>query len=160
MQWWTERSPREKLLLGVAGGLGVLIILYQFLFVPLTAYRADAVRDYQRSDALLTEMRAGAAEASALKTVAERRIRRSDQPLRVTVTASAHQAGVTITRIEPARDGGLSVWIEEVGAQPLHRWIKDLHADHGIAVSKASIHRHEDRPLVRAQIQFAGSEGS
>ncbi len=155
MQWWQDRTGRERLLIAGAGGLCAILALYQFVYVPVLAYRDSAYRSYLQAEALMQDVAAGAAQANALKQVTARRSA-SDEPLRVTVTTSAHRAGVSITRLEPDANGGLSVWVEEADARVIQGWIADLQGDHGITVEKATIRRHDGKPMVRAQILFAG----
>lgn len=154
MTWWQERTQRERMLIGGAGGLLAILIVVQFIIVPLQTWRDDAAQAETRARTMLMDIRQGVMEAESLQAVETRRGQSNGKSDRVTITSSAQLAQVRISRLQPGTDG-LTVWIEEVDALDLQRWIASLNEEHGITVHKATIDRIDDRPLVRAQLQFA-----
>ncbi len=162
MKWWRDRNPRERLLIAGAGAAALLAGAWEFGYKPVVAYREDARQAFVRSKALLDDVTVRAGELKAMQALSSGKAPRADQSMRVTITTTAHDMGVTISRLEPESSGGLTVWFEEVGAEPLHGWIARLQEDHGITVGKASIRRHDSKTAVRAQIllvQGSGGQG-
>lgn len=160
MRWWQERTPREQALLSGLGLLLAVLAVWQLVLSPLAQWREAAAQSYLQADELLEQVRRGAAEAQALQAVAVRRETARGGSLRSTVTATARQAGITISRLEPSDDGGLTIWLEEADAQEMQAWLAGLYRDHGIAVGRATVRRHDSREAVRAQISFEGGGAS
>ncbi|MGB6319439.1 MAG: type II secretion system protein GspM, partial [Litorimonas sp.] len=51
LSWWSEREPRERLLLAVLGALAGLFALVFFLVLPVMDARTDAERALDRARA-------------------------------------------------------------------------------------------------------------
>ncbi len=160
MQWWTERTGREKLLIAAMGFVLLTVGLFQFVYKPLQAYHVTAERRLDQAAALFEEIASGARQVQALRATTEERGDGDNRTLRTTVTVSAFQANLTITRLEPEGTDGLNVWIEEADVQTMQRWLVDLSREHRITVRKATIRRREEGSAVRAQFLFSRSGGA
>jgi len=156
LTWWSDRSERERALLGGLGGLLLLFALYFLVYAPLRSFSDDAYANYRSAAALLDEVEAGAREAETLKA------RRSRGPgagsLRSIASSSAASAGVAITRIQPEPGEGLNVWLEDVDAKALYGWIVALDETHGVGVARASIRANDRRDTVWAQLLLVGGD--
>lgn len=155
MQWWFERQPRERLLLGTVGALVVVLALIQFALLPLLSYRAAARDQHATALALLQEIEAGARTIQAQRAI---QAKRPDGSMRTLVAAAASDIGLSITRLQPVENTGLDVWLDNVGAQLMYAWIARLQ-DQGVPVVRAVIQRTDDA-TVSAQITFAVGTGS
>jgi len=155
-QLWTDRNARERRLLAVAGGLLALLLLWQFVLKPVADYRANARLAYERAQARLVTMQRSAGEAMAL--MAERRggQAKAAEDVRGAAMASARAKGVTVTRLQPMEDGGVTLWIDGADTRILYDWVVMLERDHGITVIKASLSANDGAATVRAQLQLAG----
>lgn len=150
---WLERSERERTMLLAALTLAGLVGFYQFIHIPLSDYKAAAEWRYTMAQSLYREVRAGAADARAVKE-AGRAQPKQDITIRSAVSATARDAGLQITRMQPMEDEGLNLWIDEADAKLLHRWLLGLQENYGISVGKASIRGNEGKGTVRAQLML------
>lgn len=154
---WSERSPREQVLLAGAGAVIALVVLIQFVALPLLDYRDAAARSYETAASLLDEVRMDAAEVIALR---QRGVAgpapAAAASVRAVVGRSARARGLGITRTSPGAAGELTVWLDEADSKLLHGWLVALQREHGITVSKAALSANMDAPTVRAQLRLKG----
>jgi len=155
-QLWMERNERERLLLAIAGGLMALLVLWQLVLKPVAAYRADAQAGYERAQERLEEMQRAAAQAAALMARSRDGEASPTGDVRGIAMAAARAKGLTVTRLQPNDDGGLTLWIDGVDTRVLYDWVVMLQKDHGIVVQKASVSANDGAATVRAQLQLAG----
>lgn len=146
--FWQERTSRERALLMVAGGLCLLVALYQFGWMPLADYRARAAARLAAADRLYVDV----AQGARLVAAARQDDQKADaRPLRLLASANARDMGLAITRLQPSGEEELSIWFDHVDSRLLWRWLVALQRDHGVSVIKATIQRDDDQPTVRAQ---------
>lgn len=150
-QWWDDRAPRERALLTGLGALFGLLMFYQFIARPLVNYRRAAGETYAAAVGALAEVEAGAAGLQRLRAAAAPQ---TDVPVRTLASAVAVDLGVPITRLQPAENGTLDVWFDDVATPQLFTWIARLQEKGGAAVLRAVIQKN-DGATVRAQITLA-----
>ena len=46
-EWWSDRQPRERTLIAGVGALMLMFAVFQFLILPLAAYRASARAEHE-----------------------------------------------------------------------------------------------------------------
>jgi len=141
--WWGRRSPRERLLLGVAASVAVAYLLFVGAARPLFAARAEALATIARHDALLA--RVVAAPEGNVAPVP------TSEPVAAVVTATAPGYDLTIRRIEAEGDGA-RVEIEDAGFPELILWIEELERDHALRVVGIEIDRRAEPGLVGARL--------
>lgn len=146
MAWWHERNAREQLLLKGLAAVAALIILFQFVYAPIKSYRDGALASYQNATALLAEMEEGAARAAAAP-LAEGSTD-DGRSVRVVATELAREMGVTITRLSPSEEDGLTVWLDGTEGPLMFRWLLRLRDEHGVRVRRAAIHKGNAAGLV------------
>lgn len=152
--WWEERTPRERILLLALLTAGIVLAAVQLVWLPLDRAQERAVRARDAARLILADVQAAASRAGQQ---AKTNVPATDDP-RGTVIRTAREANLTLTRLEPGQDG-LSVWMDEVKADELHRWLGRLQADHGLEVRRASVRANDDNATVRAQILFGAGNG-
>ena len=147
VEFWNTREPRERLLLGVALALSLALAVYQFLWTPALSFQSKAKRDYAnaQSDFSLVQQSVGSLNGPVNTTG-------SQAPLQSVVVDVAGVYGLTISRIEPASDGGLNLWFEAESPNGLFAWLSDLHANHGVFVGKASMRTVQNGEAVSANL--------
>ena len=150
-QWWAERQPRERMLLACVGTLVVVFAVFQFLIMPLAAYRAFARDQHDAALAMLQEVEAGARTVQTLQAAAGER---PEGAARTVVATTATELGLAITRLQPLESGELDVWLDDVASPLLYAWVGRLQ-ERGIPVTRAVIQKN-DGATVSAQITFAG----
>ncbi len=126
--FWSLRSPRERLMLK---GLGVVLaglLLWFGVLSPLNAATAWARAGRQ----------AAAADLAAVNALARVGTARAPHPagrgLAGVVDVAAAASGIVIERRREEGDGRLTVWIAAVQPRILMQWISGLRTGHGVSV--------------------------
>ncbi|NNC38123.1 MAG: type II secretion system protein M [Acidimicrobiales bacterium] len=151
MKFWTEREPREKILIGAALGLVALIIGSQFIVKPLMAYPDTQQVKLEQAERDLAEMKKGQVLLSG-PTPVDKQIVNANQA-QTMITNSAQQTGLVIARRQPNGETGLTVWIEDAESKLLYNWLDDVTGTYNVELLGANINRN-DGGTVRAQLTF------
>lgn len=144
--WWSGLSPRERVLLGVLGGLLALALLVYGVVKPLQAARAEAIADIRTYETLSARVRA----AGTLVTTPV--ARRQGAPADVAI-ASAAAVGLTVT--PQATPEGVRVTLTDVAYDTLLAWIADLSATSDLRVRHLSVRRGPAAGRVAATVDLA-----
>lgn len=130
VDWWTTRSRREQIMLGVMAALLLGFLLWFGVAAPLRTAAKDASAHLTRAlgdeavvDAAVAEI-ARLGEAAPPPTAAG--------PLDQLVTDTAAEAGLKIIRIEATADGAVQAVVSGPSTQVLP-WIATLQSEHAIA---------------------------
>lgn len=157
MNWWMERTERERWLLAGVGGLLALLMLWQFFYRPVVDYHRDAEQSYAAAQDRLEDMQQAASQVAALQGRSSGEARDAGgQSTRSLVMASAQAAGLAVTRLQPGEDDSLTVWIDDADARLVYDWLVALQEKFGVSVQKASLSANDGAATIRAQLQLAG----
>ncbi|HEX2558750.1 type II secretion system protein GspM [Phenylobacterium sp.] len=141
MRWWSERSGREKALLGVMGAAVGAFGLWYGLYAPLLAVRERAL---ERHDAaLVTQAEVGRAVARIRGLQARAAAPAASTSPEEAVAATAMAAGISLARTEPDPEGGLRVAADAVSATALFPWLGLLQREHGLAARNLTVVKGE-----------------
>lgn len=135
---WEGLSPREQMLVGVAGGALALTLLYLGLVMPvlgLAGRGSDRVASAEQQLGVMTRLAREYAELDARLSGVEARIRaqRGRQNIRTLLESLAQQTGVRIDSMEERQAGKSDHYVEtkvEVMLKhvTLNQTVKYLHA--------------------------------
>jgi general secretion pathway protein M len=148
---WTEREPREKVLIGVALGLVFVLLLGQFVIKPMMNYPVAQKRVLEQAERDLNVMRDGKLALMGAKPQVRQALEVNEA--QSMITNSAGQNGLAITRRQPNGDTGLTVWLETVDSKLMYQWLDELTGKYEISVLGANLNRNDDG-TVRAQLTF------
>lgn len=148
--WWRAKTRNEQFIIAGLGAAGVVVALWLLVLKPVFAYRAGAERSYASAVELLNEIQAGAAEAQELRKTVDQPAVRADEPFRVSAGGSARALGLSVARVQPSQNGGLTLWLEDADPKLLYRWLVRLEQDYGAPVDKITIDRNPGATTVRA----------
>ena len=151
MKFWTEREPREKVLIGTAAGLLALILGSQLILKPLMAYPKNQQLKLEQAERDLAQMKQGRIILAGPAPVDKQNINANQA--QTMITASAQKNGLTIARRQPNGESGLTVWIENAESKLLYNWLDDITANYNIELLGANVNRN-DGGSVRAQLTF------
>tara|TARA_R110002124_G_scaffold109244_6_gene261968 strand:- start:128 stop:601 length:474 start_codon:yes stop_codon:yes gene_type:complete len=155
IDWWDKRSLRERTLLGAAAALLALIILLQFILVPLfssrssAALRADQASrtlDLMTSRGLSPATGVGAPVGPAMDADARRRA----------VLEAATRRGLSIARLQVSAEGVVTVQIDETSAENVFAWLYDLRTNASLEASRATMN-DAGAGRVRSSFEFGGT---
>lgn len=140
-RWWSERSGREKVLLGVMGAALAAFTLWYGLYAPLLAARERALVRYQAAVQAQGEVGRAVAQIKALQGRVTAPAPASAPEEAIAATAAA--AGVPLSRTEPDPEGGLRVAADAVSATALFPWLGLLQREHGLAARHLTVVKGE-----------------
>lgn len=152
-EFWTSRTPRERLLIGAAVFLAGLLLTQFGIVSPLRAANADARLGLEAAsrqlDVVSTEVtRNGPAVYTATKA--------SDQDLRTGLLTIATARGLAVSRLQASDDGRLILQFDSASPTLIYAWLADTEQAYGAAPDRATLFA-EDGGVVRASFEFAGA---
>ena len=151
-QRYRAMERRERLLLHIAGAVGLVAILYAGVFSPAYDFREAALARYAQQQDRLDWMRAHEAEA---------RRRNSDDPasaspdrsLLTLIDSTARDANVRLTRYRPESDGSVNVVIQQQPFNDVLRWT-GLLVDEDLRILQAAIDAEDAQGIVNARLSI------
>lgn len=151
-QRYRAMERRERLLLHIAGAVGLIAILYTGAFSPAYDFRETALARYAQQQDRLDWMRAHEAEA---------RRRNSDDPgsvdpnrsLLTLIDSTARDANVRLTRYRPESDGSVNVVIQQQPFNDVLRWTGLLVAE-DLHILQAAIDAEDAEGVVNARLSI------
>ncbi|MGF1462886.1 MAG: type II secretion system protein GspM [Maricaulaceae bacterium] len=161
MTWWRELAPRERMLIAMAAAVTVLAGGWQFVVAPAFAHRARAEARYEAALGLLAEIEAGTAQLIALGPQDQDGPPEPLEPRRLqpALIIAARAAGAPLTRLAPADDGEVEVWLDDAEPQTVYGWLQALERQHGVQAVRATVRRNDDGQTVRANFRLANPSG-
>lgn len=147
--FWSLRTPRERLLLQ---GLGIVLAGLLLWFGVLTPL--NAASGWARA-----ERQAAAADLAAVNALARGGATpAAGRGLAGVVDVAAAASGIVIERRREEGDGRLTVWLTAVQPRILMQWISGLRTGHGVSVVGMSVAK-ADASSLTAEVTFerAGS---
>lgn len=159
LAYWQGRTGREQVLLGVMGVMLVALVLTVAVVRPLRDYHAGARTDYAASMQLYRSVQADARAYRDLVADAAQDTMRNPQSLRALVGAAALRHEISLARMVPTEDGGLTITIDRAPGAAVMSFLVDLDEQHGIAVMSATLDR-ESGEMVSASILLRQSGGA
>lgn len=159
MQWWQERTARERLIVAGGGILLLLSMLFVMVIEPLHA-ESDRLRiRVMRQQADLERVRAAAAEAERLRaTGGDRALADGEGSLVSFLDKSLNQGGLRqyLSRLSPGSAGNVRVQFDSLPFDQLIQWLTGIALEQGVRVEEITLNRQQDQPgQVRAAVTLA-----
>jgi general secretion pathway protein M len=143
--WWRDLSQREQWLVGVAGVLAVIVLVWLAVLRPLHAARTGAQARYTTALSTMAEV---AAAGKAIRSAEVRDRGNTAVPLVELVSDRARAAGLTVETMTTSGDGQVSLRIAAVRPPVVLRWIAEIERNDGVLVEQAVIARNDDATVV------------
>ena len=140
---FTQRTPRERVMLTVGAGVLALFVLVVLVLTPARQMRENAVAAHADAARTLGAVR----QATRAPRAAPRG---SEAPLRAVVSQSAEAAGLVIDRYDSQGDD-VRIALADASAPALFGWLAELREAEGITIAEAQISR-EDTGTVSARL--------
>ncbi len=151
-QWWLGLSARERILILVAGGLALLVGLYQFAYKPLSnaydsaelAYKRQALETYQTLEGLerLREID-NAGQTGQLG---------QNESLELLLSRTSKENELAIRRLQPSANDSTMVWLDSADPVLVNRWIFELENRYGLSIVALDLRRQPGSPLLRGSV--------
>lgn len=158
--WWEGLSLREKGLIGAAGALVAILVIWYGLLAPSLAAREAAALERQTAAAELSRIEQLSASVRA-QSPAQAAIAVStatalgSEAFKTEVTREAQAAGLTIARLQGADDGRFSMVFEQADPRQLFYLLSLVETQLGGRVERLSMDQ-AGNGRVRATVELLG----
>lgn len=156
MQYWNERSGREKGLLAVAALLGIFALAQFGVVRPVTAARADASMKLEAASRQLDVVSAELATRST-GTGPAKSSEASSGNVRADLLQLANARGLSVSRLQTTDDDRLILQFEQAAPTLVYAWLADADDSYGIVPERVSMFA-EPGGYVRASFEFVGGD--
>lgn len=154
MEWWEKLSRRERTLVGAAAGLLVVIVLVQFILLPLLSSRSAAGLRAEQAGRTLDLMTSRGFTAPAGTDAATATGRPVDTDAnRRAILEAATRRGLAIARVQVSPDGVVTVQVDDATAESVFAWLFELRSSPGLEASRATINE-AGSGRVRSSFEF------
>lgn len=149
---WRRLAPREQRLLLLAAAVLALLLGYALLWAPWQAARERLRADNARLRADLAWLHQLAPQVQALRAQQPAATAQVGGPLPVRLDASVRTAdlGEHLSRLEPAADGSVKLWLDDAPADGVLAWLAEVSAQ-GVAVESLGLGPGAGPGLVNAR---------
>ncbi|MDX1458467.1 MAG: type II secretion system protein M [Marinobacter sp.] len=148
-----KRDQQALLVLSVAV---LLAVIYFGIWRPAAGFHERAVDSRDNAESLLVWMQEN---RLAIRQLSESGADRGgssqladSRALMSTVTRTAGQSGLSLTRFEPSGDSAIRVWLEDVPFKNVASWLEGLNQEYGVVVDQASFDRGDSPGLVSVRL--------
>jgi type II secretory pathway component PulM len=153
-QWWQLRSPAERSVWLVAGGVALALAAWVLIWQPLA-------RDTERLERRLIEQRATLAmarrQADEIAALAQRAVEPSPRDARSDVESALARQGIKATAIERGDDQRLRVTLDAVSFDALASLLEALQRDARLSAVDLTAAARVEPGQVRAEMTFSSA---
>ncbi len=141
--WWDSLEQRQRRLLMLAASVLAAALLYVQLYEPLAEARALERERVASQQALLDWLDAVSPVAEQLRRQQSGQRRDPDQSLLGLADQTARAAGLAgaLSRIEPAGDQEVRVWLDGADFVALMGWLQSLSMEYPVEITQLSVDR-------------------
>lgn len=155
-EWWDSMAPRERLLIGVAGLLTVLFVVWQFIMVPSLTARAEARANLDQADRVLSQIQEryvlkraqGSAAASTARPTSS-----SIDAFKASITGAASDTGLAIARLQGNDTSSVRLVFENADPRLVFLWLEQVQAKHSAQVTRFNMEQ-AGNGLVRVNVDL------
>jgi len=153
MEYWASRSPRERVLILLAGALIAALLLNVLMIRPLRAAKAEAASSVAVASRTLDAV--SAARPDARTGAGQVTLTVAGEDLRSRLVDLATQRGLAVSRLQSNERGAIIIQFDQASAQVLFAWLEAAERQLGAMPAEASIFA-EASGTVRASFEFRG----
>jgi len=155
--WFEQLEARQRLVLILAGLILVALILFVQVWEPLKEASALERERIAQQQARLDWLVAVTPMARQLQQRRLAQQRDTDQSLLVLADQSARAAGLAsaLTRIEPAGQAQVRVWLDNADFMRTMGWLQQLSSTHPIDVNQMSVDRAAAEGQVNVRVTLS-----
>ena len=154
MNYWNDRTPRERLLISVAAGLAAFVLLLQLIWLPAMRAKESAQLGADRAAKTLEAI---SRRSSAHGTDRAPGTKPNDpDTIRRVVLETANSRGLTIARVLVDEQGSVVVQVDDAPASTVFGWLLDVRRSSNAHIRKASMN-DSGNGFVRSSFEFSGT---
>lgn len=147
-RYWTDRTPRERWVLG--GGLALLVVafIYAYLWLPMARERERLMSELPKLRMQLQEMRADSGSIERLR--ANGKTAPADVKAALAIYSASEQGRRVTPQVNAEANGRLGVSLASVVATDWLAWIGGLSAQPGVRIEAVQIDALGAQGMVKA----------
>jgi general secretion pathway protein M len=153
-EFWQQLNTRQQRLVVIAGLIVLGLVLFVWVWEPLAESRIAERERVSQQQALLDWLVALTPVAEQLQRESNRGTDLGGRSLLGLADATARAAGLagSLSRIEPAGEGQVRVWLDSADFVTTMGWLQQLSLQHPIEVSQLSIDRAQRSGQVNVRV--------
>ncbi len=151
-QWYLGREAKERRILALLGLASLVLILWAFIWKPVSDWKALAVNDQQVHQQLLDWLRSNEDRARAASD--QNTETQGSRALIPIINRAAKAHNLSLNRLQPESNGVVSVVLQEQSFNQIILWTAQLEENNGVIVERATFDAHETPGNVNAQIRL------
>lgn len=157
--WWQGLDQRQRWLFSVAGAILLVLMVFVWVWEPLVESRQAEKDRIAQQQALLDWLTALTPVASELRRGSARATDLGGRSLLGLADETARAAGLAgaLTRIEPAGEGQVRVWLDGAEFVSTMGWLQGLSVEYPIEVSQLSIDRGQRSGQVNVRVTLSSN---
>lgn len=154
--WWTARSKREQLILGVGGLLLGMLMYYSMVTEPLRAGVTQMQQQLAAEQELAGWLISVSPEVQRLRGGQSASGNRRGGSLLSVVDQTGKAAGLakSITRLQPEGEKEVRAWLDAAPFNETLRWLRTLESSYGVEIVELSFNRDSEAGRVKARFTF------
>lgn len=152
IRWYDGREPGEKPVIAALTVLVVISLLWLMIWKPLADWRTFSENRYVNAQSVWDWMQAN--ETDARQTARGGAGAATTRSLLPVITRAANSHGLSLNRLQPEADGGVSVVLQSQPFNAMLGWLDELEQQHKVTVQRVSLDAEGKPGLVNAQLRL------
>lgn len=148
MNWLSNLSHRERLLIFVLAGLAAAFAFWQLALSPMVSAHNAARADQERALSERDIVRRAVPMLGQNTGTAKNRFDRS------ALISAAQSRGLAISRLQSSGDGPVQIWFDDARAADVFALLQTLDRDYAVIITRADFTRREGG-FISAQITLS-----
>jgi len=152
--WWENLSERDQLVLGVGGTISLILIIYLFIWTPLSDAVVHETIQMKKQQSLLRYLQQSYLKIQAFQAGGVSETEKTSGPLLTVVESSlaSQQLSSFLQQVQQSQDNQMQLTFQKVPFDKLMRWLQTLWTTNGISVTTFSASRLPVMGIVDAEI--------
>jgi general secretion pathway protein M len=152
MRWYQGRDAQERPIIAGLAALILLALLWLLIWNPLAQWQETSQNRYVNAQTTWDWIQANESKARQLaSSKAGSGQQRSLLPI---ITRVANSHSLTLNRLQPESDGGVSVVIQAQSFNAMLQWLDELQRQHNVSIQRVSLDAEGNPGLVNAQLRL------
>lgn len=136
-RFWQARQPRERIILGLGGGILLIALVYAEIWHPIATALTQLQHSVPALRSAAQQLQIDARQAKTLKT--QNPVSNASNDIGDLLRQSASNHQLNITNLQQNNDGHWQLQIAAADFQSLITWLAELQKRHGLRVTATQI---------------------
>ena len=150
--WYELLAPKDRRAIQIMTVALVVFITYLMVWEPFNGWADSRKQDYVHQQEIHDWFLKN--KARALELQKSQKAGAGQRELSSVVSATARQAGLILSRVQPDRKG-MSVWVEDTAYQKLLKWLVLLDTKYEVQVQQIRIDKLKEEGRIKGYVHLA-----